>query len=150
GLPWAGAASAFFASTPGDVRSRRCAEPPLALFPECVPPLGTGAPMPDELVAATADPLDNVGAVFEHRRIDVVRAGEAEFIEQVEVIPEPDPVAVIAPGIIALVLRAAAARRVGAEPGAKREMLDVVAEEDREPFPFRPVIDRPSRDRDVV
>jgi hypothetical protein len=91
-----------------------------------------------------------VGAVFEHRRVDVVRAGQAELVEQVEVVPEADPVAVIAPGVVALVLRRADAGRIGAEAGAECEMLDVVAEEDREPLPLRPVIGRPPGDRQVI
>src|SRR5258708_12278313 len=106
--------------------------------------------MADEFVTTAADALDDVGAVFEHRRIDVVRAGQSEFVEQIEVVPDPDPVAVIAPGVVALVLRARAAGRIGAEPSAERKMLDVVAEEDREPLALRPVINRPFGDRDVI
>ncbi len=125
-------------------------QPRLVLLPEGVLPLGIGAAMADEFVAAAADALDNVGAVFEHRRVDVVRAGQPEFVEQIEVVPDPDPVAVIAPGVVALVLRARAAGRIGAEPSAERKMLDVVAEEDREPLAFRPVINRPFGDRHVI
>src|SRR5205807_2858189 len=95
-------------------------QPRLILFPISVLPLGIGPAMPDEFVAAAADALDDVGAVFEHRRVDVMRAGQAELVEQIEVVPDPDPVAVIAPGVAALVLRAGRAGRIGAEPGAER------------------------------
>src|SRR5207248_11439990 len=105
-------------------------QPRLILLPQDVLPLGIGAAMADEFVAAAADALDDVGAAFQHRRVDVVRAGQAEFVEQIEVVPDPDPVAVIAPGVAALILRAGTAGRIGAKPGAEREMLDTVAEKD--------------------
>ena len=65
------------------------------------------------------------GHCSEHGRIDVVRAGQAELVEQVEIVPDPDPVAVIAPGVVALALR----RRAPVEslpspaPKAKNSML---------------------------
>ena len=91
--------------------------------------------MADILVAAPVQPLDDLGAVFEHGRIDVVRSRQSEFVEQVEIIPEADPVAVVAPRVIALALRRRCAGRVAAEPGAKGEMLDVVVERDGQPAP---------------
>ena len=59
-----------------------------------------------------------------------MRSGQSEFVEQIEIIPEADPVTVIAPRVIALALRRRRAGRIAAEPGAKREMLDVVVEGD--------------------
>ena len=94
-------------------------QPRLVLLPQHVLALGIGAAVPDIFVAAPVQPLDDIGAVFEHRRVDVVRAGQAELVEQVEIVPDADPVAVIAPGVIALVLRGSGPGRVAAEPGPK-------------------------------
>ena len=125
-------------------------QPGLVLLPEDVLALGIGAAVPDIFVAAPVEPLDDIGAVFEHRRVDVVRAGQGELVEKVEVVPDADPVAVIAPGVIALVLRDIGPGRIAAEPAPEREMLDIVAEEHGEPLALGPVIDRPPGDRDVV
>src|SRR5260370_24450151 len=89
--------------------------------------------MADMLVAAPGQAVDEFGAVFEDGRIDIVRSGQSELVEQVEIIPEADPVAVIAPRVIALALRCRRARRVAAEPGPKGEILDVVVEGDGAP-----------------
>src|SRR5207237_4482973 len=105
-------------------------QPRLVLFPVSILPLGIGAAMADEFVTAAADALDDLGAVFEHGRVDVVCAGQAELVEQVEVVPEPDPVAVIAPGIVALVWRRADTGGIGAPPGAHGQLLDIVAKKD--------------------
>ena len=79
-----------------------------------------------------------------------MRPGQREFVEQVEIIPEPDPVAVIAPGVIALALRRRCAGRVAAEPGAKGEILDIVVEGDGEPCPPGQSYCGRLVDRDVV
>ncbi len=79
-----------------------------------------------------------------------MRARQAELVEQIEVMPDADPVAVIAPGIILLALRPVRPARIDAEPGAIREKLDVAAEEDGKPLALRPIVDRPLGDRHVV
>src|SRR4029079_1686241 len=104
--------------------------------------LGIGAAVPDIFVAAPIEPLDDVGTIFEHRRVDVVRGGQGELVEKIEVIPNAGPVAVIAPGIIALVLRDIGPGRIAAETAPEREMLDIVAEKHSEARPLRPVVTR--------
>src|SRR5260370_6018062 len=106
--------------------------------------------MADMLVAAPGQAVDEFGAVFEDGRIDIVRSGQSELVEQVEIIPEADPVAVIAPRVIALALRRRCAGRVAAEPGPKGEMLDVVVEGDVEPCAAGPFVLPALMDRDVV
>ena len=115
----------------------------LILFPQNVLALGIGAAMADKFVTARFETLADLGAGFEHGGVDVVRPRQRKFVEQIEVIPQPNAVAVIAPGIIALALRRRCPGRVAAEPGAKREMLNIVVEDDRKPFTLRPVVDRP-------
>ena len=119
-------------------------------FPQHVLALGIGAAVADEFVAARSQPLTDLRAGFEHRRIDVVGARQRELVEEVEVIPEPDPVAVVAPRVVALALRRGGAGRIAAEPAAKRKPFDVVVEDDREPLPFGPVVLRPVGDRHVA
>src|SRR5271169_5223531 len=77
-------------------------------------------------------------------------AGQAELVQEVEIVPKADAIAVVAPSVVALVLRTDLAGRVAADSGAEGEELDVVAEEDREPFPLRPLVDRALVDRNVV
>ena len=122
----------------------------LILFPQDVLALGIGTAVADKFVAPRFETLADLGAGFQHGGVDIVRPGQRKFVEQIEVIPQPDTVAVIAPGVVALALRRRCSSRVAAEPGAKREILDIVVEDDSEPFALRPVIDRPLRDRHVV
>ena len=63
----------------------------LVLLPQHVLALGIGAAVADIFVAAPVEPLDDVGAVLQHRRVDVVRAGQAELVEQVEIVPDARP-----------------------------------------------------------
>src|SRR5271170_3890375 len=77
-------------------------------------------------------------------------ARQGELVEQVEVIPQTDAVAVIAPRIVAVALRRRRPGRITAEPGPEREMLDVVVKGDGEPLALGPVVLRPLGDRDVV
>src|SRR5260370_15529979 len=106
--------------------------------------------MADILVAAPVQALDEFGAVFEDGRIDIVRSGQSELVEQVEIIPEADPVAVIAPRVIALALRCRRARRVAAQPGPNGGILDVLVECDGEPCAAGPLVLPALMARDVV
>ncbi len=81
-------------------------------------------------------------AGVEHGAVDVVRAGQRQLVQRVEQVPKPDPVAVVAPGIVASVLRGAELGAVAAEAGAKGEMLDVVADHDRQPRAAGPFVGR--------
>ena len=94
--------------------------------------------MRDVLVAARLM-RSPISGLFEDHRIQVVGDGQAELVEEVEVVPDADAVAVVAPRVVALVLRRGAAGRVGAEAGAEGEILDIVAEVDGEPLAARPV-----------
>src|SRR5690606_21580441 len=110
----------------------------LILLPQRVLAFGVGAAMADIFVAALIDALDNVGIKLQRVRIHIVRAGHAIFVEKVEIIPDADPVSVVAPGEIALVLRRRAGGAVRAETGAEGEGLDIVAKRESEPLAARP------------
>ena len=125
-------------------------QPCLVLLPQHVLALGIGPAVADKFVAAPVEPLDNIRAGFEDRRVDVVRPRQAELVEQIEIMPEADAVAVVAPGIVAMALRGGCPRRVDAETRAKGEIFDVVAEGDGEPGALGPFVLRPLVDRDVV
>src|SRR5688572_1186549 len=77
------------------------------------------------VVATLFDPLDNVGCIFAHQAIEQMRRRQAQFVEHAEDAPDPDPKPVISPGIIALGLRPASLRRIGAATCQKGEPLDV-------------------------
>ncbi len=118
-------------------------QPALVLLPQHILALGIGAAVADIFVAPPVQPLDDVGTGFEHRRVDVMGARQGELVEQVEVMPKTDAVAVIAPRIVAMALGRRRPGRITAEPGAEREMLDVVVEGDGEPLALGPVVLRP-------
>src|SRR5260370_873171 len=106
--------------------------------------------MTDILIAAPVQPRDDVRAGLEDGRIYVVGTRQAELVEQIEIMPETDAVAVIAPGIAAMGLGCRRARRVDAETRAEGEKFDVVAKGDREPGALGPFVLRPLVDRHVV
>jgi len=81
-------------------------------------------------------------AGVEHGAVDVVRAGQRQLVQHVGQVSKPDPVAVVALGIVASVLRGAELGAVAAEAGAKGEMLDVVADHDRQPRAAGPFVGR--------
>src|SRR4029077_8620190 len=94
-----------------------------------------------------SEPLDNVRTRLENGRVDIVGPRQPELVEQVEIVPEPNAVAIVAPSVVAVVLGGRCARRIGAEPGAKGEVFDVVAKGNRQPgalrlFIFRPLVYR--------
>jgi hypothetical protein len=60
-------------------------------------PFGIRPAVRDEFVAARFDPLDDLRALIKEQRIEVVRCGETQFVEQIEKIPLPDTVSVVAP-----------------------------------------------------
>src|SRR5579875_189441 len=106
--------------------------------------------MSDILVAPLVHPLADFRASFQDRRLDVVRCRQAEFVKQVEVSPDAHPIAIVSPGKVALRLRHPRGRAVAAEPGAKREILDVVANGKRQARTIRPFIGRPPMNRAEV
>ena len=70
------------------------------------------------LVAPSVQPFDDIRTLLEDGRIDVVRPRQRELVEQIEVMPEADPVTVIAPRIVAMTLRRRRTSRVDAETRA--------------------------------
>src|ERR1700730_18097208 len=79
-----------------------------------------------------------------------MRPREAELVEKIEVVPEADAVAVVAPGVVAVALGRGGAGRVDTETRAEGKEFDVVAESYGEPSALGPFILRPLVDRDVV
>ena len=94
-----------FASMSCQYRRAFLDEAGLVVFPHDVLPLGVGAAVPDVLVATLIEALADFGAGFQQGGIDVVRGRQLVFVQQVEIAPDADTVAVVAPGEIALRLR---------------------------------------------
>ena len=103
-------------------------------------PLGIGAAMAHDLVAACAKRGDEVGRVVVHRAVDQRRHGQPERVESVEQIPGADAIAVVAPGIIQHVGMRPARHQLGAQALAEMEMLEVECEIDRQSPAVRPCV----------
>src|ERR1700704_5677111 len=101
--------------------------------PGPIPPGGA------HIVAAALYPLDNVGKILADEAVEQDRRGQLQFVEQAEDSPDADAKAVVALGVVALGLRAAALGRVGGAAGQKGELLDVERDVESEPLAARPV-----------
>ena len=77
------------------------------------------------VIAAVFDPLDDLRSMLADQAVEQDRGRELQLVEHAEYAPDPDAKAVIAPSIVALGLRAATLRRIGAAACQKREILDV-------------------------
>src|SRR6202042_204151 len=113
-------------------------EAPLVELPEVALALGIGTPMPDHLVAALADAVADLGMIFVEQRIDVVRRRNLEVFEEVEQAPDADTVAVVPPGVVALLLRLALLGGVPAGAFAVGVDLDVGRHADGKPLAAGP------------
>ena len=96
--PWRHPAARRFSGCARDGVANLLQESPLVGLPHVAVPLGVGAAVTDEFVAARLQCVDDPRRVVEHGRVDEVRRRQVEFVEQVEAAPDADPVAVIAPG----------------------------------------------------
>ena len=119
----------------------------LVVLPQRLQVLGIGAAVPDHVVAALFDLLDDVRVVVADRAVEKNGGRKLQLVEDLEQAPVADPVAVVAPGPVARGLRAAAVVRVHAEAGAEREMLDVEGDVEREPLAPGPGVVPPLGDR---
>src|SRR5258708_24799636 len=112
----------------------------LVELPQVALALRVGAAMAHHLVAALADALADLRVIFVEQRVDVVRGGQLQLVEQVEHPPDADPVAIVAPGVIALLLRLALLGRIPAGALAIGVDLDVGRRAKGEPLALRPGI----------
>jgi hypothetical protein len=67
--------------------SRLSDEPTFVVFPESILALGIGAPVADELVAAGQKRRRDLRTRIQRRRVHIVRAGQVEFVHQIEQVP---------------------------------------------------------------
>jgi len=100
-------------------------QPLLVELPEVALALGIGAAVPNHFIAARADLVGDLRIIFVQQRIDVVRRRQLELLEQIEQPPDADAVAVVAPGVVALLLRLAFLGRIPAGAFAIGVDLDV-------------------------
>src|SRR5262245_6373093 len=96
--------------------------------------------MADDLVAARADAVADLWMVLVEQRVDVVGSGQLELLEQVEQAPDADAVAVVAPGVVALLLRLALLRGIPAGALAIGVDLDVGGHAERQALAAGPGI----------
>ena len=113
-------------------------------------PLGVGAAMAHDLVAARAAGRDQPRRIVVHRAVDQRRQRQAERIERVQHVPGADTVAVITPRKIENVGLRSAGRQFRTQSLTIREMLQVEREIDREPTASRPGVVGAAAQRDVV
>ena len=109
----------------------------LVVLPHAAQQLGIGAAVADHVVAARFDLVDDLRIVVADRAVEQDGGRQLELVENLEQAPVADAVAVVAPGIVARGLLAAA-HRVHADAGAEREMLDVERDVEGEPLAARP------------
>src|SRR3989454_3225141 len=80
----------------------------------------------------------------------IVRERQLQLLGEVEQPPDPDAVAVVAPGVVPLRLGLARLGVVVSEPRAEGKALDVGGDAEREPLALRPGIVLAIGDRNVV
>src|SRR5262249_62214057 len=88
----------------GDLLRNVVDQAALVELPQVALTFRIGAAMADDLVAALADVVADLWMIFVEQRVDVVGRWQFELLEQIEHTPDADAVAVIAPGVIALLL----------------------------------------------
>ena len=119
-------------------------------LPQAAQVLRVAACVRNDLVAAPADGVGDLRRVLVDQAVRAVPGGELELVQQVEQAPDADPIAVVAPGIIAVRLRLAGLRRVVAEARAEGEPLDVGGDGEREPPALGPCVVAPRRQGRIV
>src|SRR3954467_11844559 len=99
------------------------------------------------VVAATLDALDDVRNGLADKAVQQDGRGQPQLVEHAEDPPDPDAQAIVAPGIVALRLRAPALRRIGAATSEKCELFDVERDVERQALAAGPVDIRALLDR---
>ena len=122
----------------------------LVMLPHRAQHLGIGAAVPEHVVAARLDLLDDLRIVMADAAVEQDRRRQLQLVEDLEQPPVADAVAVVAPGEIARGLRAGAVARVHADAGAEGEVLDVERNVEGQPLALRPAVIGPRRDRRIV
>src|SRR5262249_34077293 len=115
-------------------------QPLLVELPQVVLPFGIGAAVADHLVAARSDLVGDLRMILVEERVDVVRGGKFQLLEQLEQPPDADAVAVVAPRVIPLLLRLAFLRGVPAGAFAIGVDLYVGRGAEGKPLAVRPRI----------
>ena len=112
--------------------------------------VGVGGAVAEDLVAARAQALGDVGRRLVDLGVHLRLGGQAELVEQVEDAPDADAIAVVAPAVdaVALGLVGRGDGRALADPEA--EGLDVEGQVDGEPAPARPGVVGSPRDVRVL
>src|SRR5262245_37941727 len=121
----------------------------LVMLPERCVDLPGGAAMGDDVVAAFPDLLGEVRVLVADGAVQQDRARQLELLQQLEQPPLPDADSVIAPRVVARVL-SLAMRRIGAEAGAERKMLDVACDIEGKPLAAGPAVVVPLVDVEVI
>lgn len=96
--------------------------------------LGIGAAMPDDLIAAGPERLDEAGAIRVEAAVDEDARGQIQGVQGVLDPPGADPVAPVAPSVVEDVRLRPAGCEFGAEAAAEIEALEVEREIDGEPL----------------
>ena len=103
--------------------------------------LRVGAAMPDDLVAACPESLDQTGAILVDPAVGKDAGGKAKLVEQRFHPPGTDAIAPVAPSIVQHVRLGTAGSQFGAEARSEIESLEIERDIDREALPPRPVVD---------
>ena len=111
---------------------------------------GIGAAVAHHLVAAGAEGGHELRRVGIHGAVGEHADGQAQPLEHLEHAPGAHPVAVVAPGVVEDVGRGAAGGKLGPQPLAEGEMLQVQPEIDGEPLAPGPGIIGPPGDGRIV
>ena len=123
---------------------------PLRRYVHPVLALAVRAAVAGDLVAPRAVGGHQLRRVFVHLGIGEDGRRQVELVEQRQQTPRADAVAVVPPGVVQDVRLRARGRQLRAQALAEREMLEVDAEIDRQPFAVGPGEVGPSGDRHVV
>ena len=113
-------------------------------------PLGIGAAVADDLVAAPGKGRHELRRLIVEFGIYERRSGQAERIEHLQHPPGADAVAPVAPCVIEHVRLVGRGRELGAEAFAEGEGFQIERDIDRQPPALRPVIERTVRQRAVI
>src|SRR5215207_9385677 len=89
-------------------------DPGFVVLPKSAKGFSVGPAMRAYVVAAVLYPLNHIGSMLTNQAVEQHRGRELQFVEHAEYAPDADAKAVIAPGIIALGLRAATLRGISA------------------------------------
>src|SRR5205823_3332739 len=95
--------------------------------------VGVRVAVAEDLVAALAETLGDVGRAVVDRGVHLRLGGNPELVEQLEQAPDADAIAVVTPAIDAVALRLVRRRDRRALPFPKAKRFDVERDVDREP-----------------